>query len=308
MSLPIFLYLVRALILVAHLARADVRFADETDICHFVNTEGIATCCCNGDCGSGPVPSGDWIWGAGCPDYPGGAVCSQTQIYHSTNESTKFIAGDSCWGKACSWEKWRYKYKCCDCPGGYRSTTQQDPNCDATPSCVGCSDAWETPFRTGTSRYSWGCRPKGLECDSVDTMARNYDIAQKNGPNAVGYYGQLLNLVCLRSNCTKVKACERVQGVRMLTGDECQSLNGEFDFENTVFGETAKGSDEASVAAAAKEADEVGEKLARAFEGVSVIAGSQNPLLRAVIVASGATDPSSWGTLYAGVSHFGFDV
>jgi len=117
------------------------------------------------------------------------------------------------------------------------------------------------------------------------------------------YYGQLLDQACLRSNCTAIAACQRVQGLQS-SDPECRSLDGDFDFEQTVLEETAKASGGASVATAAKETDNAATALSTAFGGSSITLGSENPLLSLFIVASGGTDLSTWGKTYAGISHF----
>ncbi|KAK5654466.1 hypothetical protein OQA88_7094 [Cercophora sp. LCS_1] len=282
----------------------EVRFATETDQCHFVESVGSATCCCNGDCLGGRPAIGDWTWGVGCIDYSEGPSCSETQIYHSTNESTANVVGDNCYGTICQWERWQYKSKCCDCPAGYKSTVSESPHCDSTPSCVGCTDPWETPVRIGESRYTYECRPKGLDCATVDTMARNYDIAVTNGPLAVGYYGQMLNLVCLRSHCAQ-PACDRVKDFAS-SDAECQNLSGSFTFEEAVFSQTAKSSTASSVADAARDASAAGVLISGALKAGTVT--TLSPFVSLAIEATGITDPETWGTTYAGISHFSNDL
>jgi hypothetical protein len=64
-------------------------------------------------------------------------------------------------------------------------------------------------------------------------MVANYQIAKMNGPLSLGYYGQMINIVCLRSTCSNV-ACGRVADQRAKT-EECANLPASLPFEETVF-------------------------------------------------------------------------
>ncbi|KAK0707898.1 hypothetical protein B0H67DRAFT_556498 [Lasiosphaeris hirsuta] len=243
--------------------------------------------------------------GTGCTKGLDLGFCLSTQIHSSTNESTTFDNGGRCYS-ICNWEKWQYHYKCCDCPSGYRSTTVELPNCGSGNGCIGCSEPWEAPVKVGNSTFSWECRRRGLDCSAVDTIAQSLDTATKDsvGPTATRYYGQLLDQTCLRSNCTSIAACQRAQAFQS-DNPECRSLDGDFNFEQTVLEDTAKlkPSDGASIATAAREADNAGTALGTAFGASSIALGSENPLLSLFIVASGGTDPSTWGKTYASISH-----
>src|SRR3954452_19232145 len=61
-------YLLAASLLIRFAATSDLVYSDATSQCHGTTTQGKTTCCCDGDCGSGPVPSGEWTWGVGCID------------------------------------------------------------------------------------------------------------------------------------------------------------------------------------------------------------------------------------------------
>ena len=242
----------------------------------------------------------------GClEDFETPSVCSSTEVFrYSNNSHTRFDNGGNCYGTVCNWEKWHYDYECCRCPDGYRSTAAQFPNCNTIGDCVGCTEPWEYPVSTGISVFSWECRRRGLSCNAVDTIARlSEKELQATGSTTARYYGQLLDQACLRSNCTTTALCQRVQG--FLSGNpECRNLDGDFDFEQTVLEETVKAPNAASVATAAKEADNAATALGTAFASSSIALGSENPLLSLFIVASGGTDPATWGKTYAGISHF----
>ncbi|KAK0641439.1 hypothetical protein B0T16DRAFT_214610 [Cercophora newfieldiana] len=291
-----------ALCLFSGHAVAKVQLERPTDQCSLHSTVGTETCCCNGDCGSGPVPSGEWIAGMGCREYETPSVCTNTQVYRTDN-NTLVDNGGQCYS-ICNWQRWEYTYKCCDCPPGFITTADVTPNCGSIVDiCVGCTEPWETPVKTGTSLNSWECRRRGLNCDVVDTISRGLDAASREGGSAATYYGQLLDQACLRSNCSSVSSCQRVANFQS-NNSECRNLDGDFEFEQTVLEKTAKASDDTSVAKAGKEADNAATALSVAFAASSIALGSENPLLSLFIVASGGTDPSIWGETYAGISHF----
>ncbi|KAK4449752.1 hypothetical protein QBC34DRAFT_437828 [Podospora aff. communis PSN243] len=281
---------------------AKVLLEKPTDQCYSHATQGTETCCCNGDCGSGPVPQGEWMWGMGCKEYETPSVCSNSQVYRTDNASVVDVGG-RCYS-ICNWERWQYSYQCCDCPPGFISTAGVSPNCGSIgETCVGCSEPWETPVKTGTSIVSWECRRRGMNCDAVDAISRGFDAASRGGGSTASYYGQLLDQACLRSNCSSIASCQRVASFQS-KNNECRNLDGNFEFEQTVLEETAKATDDASVATAAKETDDASTALSNAFGGSSIALGSENPLLSLFIIASGGTDPAIWGKTYAGISHF----
>ncbi|KAH8660658.1 hypothetical protein BGZ60DRAFT_110650 [Tricladium varicosporioides] len=91
-----------------------------------------------------------------------------------------------------------------------------------------------TPSPTKSTVPTPTASSKGITCNIVDTLANEYAAAAAGGPDALGYYGQVLNLACLRSTCIN-PACQRVASVRS-TDPECANLGGSFDFEQAVFG------------------------------------------------------------------------
>ncbi|KAK0627346.1 hypothetical protein B0T14DRAFT_563159 [Immersiella caudata] len=283
-------------------AIARILFEKPTGQCYFHSTQGTETCCCNGDCGSGPVPLGEWRWGTGCEEFETPSVCSSSQVYRSDNATTADVGGQ-CYS-VCNWEKWQYTYQCCDCPQGYISTAGVSPNCGGiAETCVACSEPWETPVKDGSSILSWECRRRGLNCDAVDAISRGFDTASQAGGSAASYYGRLMDQACLRSNCSSVASCQRVASFQS-NNTECRNLDGNFEFEEKVLENTAKATDDASVANAAKETGIAAAALSKGFGSSSIALGSENPLLSLFIVASGGTDPAIWGKTYAGISHF----
>lgn len=69
-------------------------------------------------------------------------------------------------------------------------------------------------------------------------MVTNFELARQNGPLSLGYYGQMVNLVCLRSTCPNA-ACARVKDQRVKS-EECENLPASLPFEETVFRRIAK--------------------------------------------------------------------
>jgi hypothetical protein len=136
----------------------------------------------------------------------------------------------------------------------------------------------------------------------VDTISRAFDSASKEGGSASIYYGQLLDQACLRSNCSSVSSCQRVASFKS-TDNECRNLDGDVEFEQTILEKTAKASDGTSVVKSGKETDNAATALSSAFAASSIALGSENPLLSLFIVASGGTDPTTWGKTYASISH-----
>lgn len=85
-------------------------------------------------------------------------------------------------------------------------------------------------------------------------MVANYELAKANGPLSLGYYGQMVNLVCLRSTCPN-SACGRVADQRIKT-EECANLPASLPFEETVFRRIAnEASDPAAIIDIASEFD-----------------------------------------------------
>lgn len=79
-------------------------------------------------------------------------------------------------------------------------------------------------------------------CDIVDTLASQYKATSTSGANVNGYYGQVLNLACLRGTCPN-SGCQRVSAVRN-KGPECAN----YGFEQKVFGKFTTGVDVNKVA------------------------------------------------------------
>jgi hypothetical protein len=83
-------------------------------------------------------------------------------------------------------------------------------------------------------------------------MVANYEIAKANGPLSLGYYGQMINIVCLRSICPNA-ACSRVADQRV-KNEECANLPASLPFEETVFRRIAnEASDPATIIDTASE-------------------------------------------------------
>ena len=76
-----------------------------------------------------------------------------------------------------------------------------------------------------------------LTVAQVDQLVKNYDIAKANGPKSLGYYGQMVNIACLRSSCSN-PACDRVAAERVKE-KECEDLPASLPFEEDIFGRIA---------------------------------------------------------------------
>jgi hypothetical protein len=71
----------------------------------------------------------------------------------------------------------------------------------------------------------------------VDTLVKNYEIAKASGPGSLGYYGQMVNIACLRSECTN-PVCDRVKAEKVKT-KECEDLSADVPFEQDIFSRIA---------------------------------------------------------------------
>ncbi|KAK1749382.1 hypothetical protein QBC47DRAFT_441875 [Echria macrotheca] len=200
---------------------------------------------------------------------PGTATCCCNGDCESPsgNGTVSIITSkDLHWGMGCA-EYETPSYQCCDCPAGFRSTDMDTPNC----------------LTVGA----------GISSD--------YNAAAKQGTDGAAIiYSQNLNFACLRSNCTSGSVCQDAAAFRP---DECRTLDGDFEFEQTVLNETAS-----EVAAAAAATAAASTALSDGFEHSTIVLGSENPLLSLFIAAAGIKDSPTWGKTYAANSLFGSDL
>jgi hypothetical protein len=129
-----------------------------------------------------------------------------------------------------------YTWSCCPCPAGYVSSQRPplcpaaDPQfqMDQVDACVGCSDAMETLVGNGNSGFSCVIQTSTSSSSSsstapatttsescplqkratssaaacfnwdplVQAACNNYAAAQNAAPATLGYFGQVLNIVC----------------------------------------------------------------------------------------------------------------
>ncbi|KAH6684926.1 hypothetical protein F5X68DRAFT_233361 [Plectosphaerella plurivora] len=166
-------------------------------------------------------------------------------------------------------------------------------------------DAYTCKFHTIEARIELEqrCRrdmgiEKGVPCDVVSNIADQYNASSTSSfGNALGSYGQILNLACLRSDCPDIDACVRRRELAGPPPSDCANLEGDFDFENAIFSQVASLSIE-EIEATSLEADVLG------VIGSLALNRAINPLQRLLLSSSGFTSPETLGTAYAGVSHF----
>jgi len=81
----------------------------------------------------------------------------------------------------------------------------------------------------------------------VDNLAKQFAITSAAAPITNGYYRQILNLACLRSNCAHPD-CDKVRKYAN-TDPECKNLQGSFSFEQAVFSKFAGNPDQGELEA-----------------------------------------------------------
>lgn len=72
----------------------------------------------------------------------------------------------------------------------------------------------------------------------MDAIVKNYETAKSVSDDTLGYYGQVVNIICLRSACPNA-ACSRVDKKRSKK-EKCQDLSQDMPFEKNVFSRIAK--------------------------------------------------------------------
>ena len=77
----------------------------------------------------------------------------------------------------------------------------------------------------------------------VNNLATQFDYTSAVAPSTNGYYRQVLNLACLRSNCPNAD-CDVA---RAYANPDCSSFTGSFAFEQGVFSQFATPPNQAQI-------------------------------------------------------------